>query len=104
LLRGTYDQTVDRESAYELLAARAMKAQTLSSTSTGASTTGGSGGSAKGSSPGGGVLSDLLLGTGRREGLLSAAAKSVMRSASSSIGREIARGILGSLLGGKGKK
>ncbi|MDR2880785.1 MAG: DUF853 domain-containing protein, partial [Azoarcus sp.] len=104
LLKGIYDQTIDRESAYELLAARAeqTKAQTLASA--GKSTAGGAAGSAKDSSSGGGILSDLLLGTGRREGLLSATAKSVMRSASSSIGREIARGILGSLLGGKGKK
>jgi hypothetical protein len=49
-------------------------------------------------------LSDILLGNGRRDGILTAAAKSVVRSASSSVGREIVRGVLGSLLGGKGKK
>ncbi|MDR2881750.1 MAG: DUF853 domain-containing protein, partial [Azoarcus sp.] len=72
LLKGIYDQAIDRESAYELLAARAeqMKAQTL--TGAGKSTTGGAGGSSGGSSSSGGILSDLLLGTGRREGLLSA--------------------------------
>jgi hypothetical protein len=53
---------------------------------------------------GGGALSDILLGNGRRDGILTAAAKSVVRSASSSVGREIVRGILGSLLGGKGKR
>ena len=95
LLKGVYDQTVDRESAYEKLAARAM--QSPPPASQGSSDRGRS--AAK--DAGGGVLSDLLLGSGRRDGLLTAAAKSAARSASSSIGREIVRGILGSLLGGR---
>ncbi|MDR0771249.1 MAG: DUF853 domain-containing protein [Burkholderiales bacterium] len=95
LLKGVYDQAIDRESAYEKLAARAAQAAAQGSPN--------KSGSAAGSAGGGG-LSELLLGTSRREGVLAAAAKSVVRSASSSVGREIARGILGSLLGGKGKK
>ncbi|MDR2174136.1 MAG: DUF853 domain-containing protein [Burkholderiales bacterium] len=95
LLRGIYDQTADRESAYEKLAARAAQTAPQGSSNTNDST-------AKSSSEN--SLSDILLGNKRRDGLLTAATKSVVRSASSSIGREIARGILGSLLGGKGKK
>jgi len=113
LLRGVYDQAIDRESAYEKLAARA--AQAAPQRSPGASgpmmgggrgTGGGRGqevSSAGGSilgGVGGGMLSEVLLGNGRRDGILTAAAKSVVRSASSSIGREIVRGVLGSLLGG----
>jgi DNA helicase HerA-like ATPase len=98
LLRGVYDQAIDRESAYEILAARATQAAQATPQSSPAK----SGSTAGGTS--GGALSDLLLGSGRRDGILTAAAKSVMRSASSSVGREIARGILGTLLGGKGKK
>jgi DNA helicase HerA-like ATPase len=111
LLRGIYDQTVDRESAYEKLAARAAQAAQAAQAAPQATpptpqSTGGRSTASKPATGGGseGYLSDLILGNSRREGLLTAAAKSVMRSASSSIGREITRGILGSLLGGKGKK
>ena len=95
LLKGIYDQTIDRESAYEKLATRAAQTTAKGSPSTSGPTTG---------SASGGSLSDIFLGTSRRDGILTAAAKSVMRSASSSIGREIARGVLGTLLRGKGKK
>jgi DNA helicase HerA-like ATPase len=100
LLRGIYDQAIDRESACEKLAERAAQAAPQSSPAKSGSTAS----RPTAGSTGGGALSDLLLGTGRRDGILTAAAKSVMRSASSSVGREIARGILGTLLGGKGKK
>ncbi len=93
VLKAVYDQTVDRESAYEKLAARAAKAQAQAP----------AGKSTAGSSTSG-TLSDILLGNSRRDGILTAAAKSVVRSVSSSAGREIVRGILGSLLGGKGKR
>ena len=115
LLRGVYDQAIDRESAYEKLAERAAQTQIPPQRSPGASgpamgggrgAGGGRGqeGSSAGGSilggVGGGMLSEVLLGNGRRDGILTAAAKSVVRSASSSIGREIVRGVLGSLLGG----
>jgi DNA helicase HerA-like ATPase len=99
LLKGIYDEAIDRESAYEKLAARATATQAAPQPQ-------GSPGASRptAGSVSGGTLSDLLLGSGRRDGILTAAAKTVVRSASSSVGREIARGILGSLLGGKGKK
>ncbi len=99
LVQGVYDQTVDRESAYEKLKGRA-----------GVSTGAGPAGSGEKS---GGWLDSLgsILGggssgsgggrnTGRgREGVVEAAAKSAARAIGSQVGREIIRGVLGSLLG-----
>jgi len=53
-----------------------------------------------------GGLKDILFGStgprgGKREGVLDAMAKIAGRTASSAITREIVRGVLGSLLGGK---
>ncbi|MCL1861492.1 MAG: DUF853 domain-containing protein [Proteobacteria bacterium] len=99
LLKGVYDEAIDRESAYEKLAARAAQTAQLASQGSKGMTD-----RPMAKDTGGGALSDILLGNGRRDGILTAAAKSVVRSASSSVGREIVRGILGSLLGGKGKR
>ena len=57
----------------------------------------------------GGVLGNVLLGStgprgGRQPGLIDAVAKSAMRSIGSQVGREIVRGVLGSLLGGGRKR
>ncbi|MDR0330150.1 MAG: DUF853 domain-containing protein [Chitinispirillales bacterium] len=89
VLNGAYDQAVDRESAYEKLSA-APKAKPATAAKTSGKTTI----AAKKSS---GTISDVLLGSGRRDGVLTAAAKSVVRST----GNQIARGILGSILGKK---
>jgi len=97
-VRNVYEKTVDRESAYEKLQARAAQA---------APPTPAGGGEA--SSAGGGVmggLKDILFGStgprgGRHEGVFDAMAKTAGRTASSAITREIVRGVLGSLLGGK---
>jgi len=56
-----------------------------------------------------GGLGDILFGStgprgGRREGVVDALAKSAARSVGSSLAREITRGVLGSLLGGKGRR
>ncbi|HET9337702.1 MAG TPA: helicase HerA-like domain-containing protein [Casimicrobiaceae bacterium] len=102
IVAGQYEKTLDRESAFEKLQARA---------GAGATTAGGpaSAGPAAGTAAGGGMmggLSDILFGStgprgGRREGMVDALAKSAARSVGSSIAREITRGVLGSLLGGK---
>ena len=92
---GTYDQPVDRESAYELIAARHGLAD-------------GKGTAAGGSESKGGLfgaLGDFLGGStgprgGRREGAIEAAARSAARAIGSGLGREIVRGVLGSLMGG----
>ena len=103
VIRGHYEQVVDRESAYEKLQARANERQPESAPTTPAPRT-----PAGQGSPGttGGALTDILFGStgprgGKREGILESAAKSAARSVGSGVGREIVRGILGSLFGGR---
>jgi len=84
-----YEQTIDRESAYEKLKARALSNEPAPAAPSGAGST----------------LSTILFGStgprgGRRDGLVDAAAKSTARAIGSSLGRAIMRGALGSLLGG----
>jgi DNA helicase HerA-like ATPase len=97
---GVYEKAVDRESAFEMLKARAGAADTAPQGAPGraAPPAAGEGGMLGG-------LSDILFGStgprgGRREGVVDAMAKSAARSVGSSIAREITRGVLGSLLGG----
>jgi uncharacterized protein len=94
---GTYEQAVDRESAYEKLTkqvtARVEKAGQQPAATAPAE---------KQSGPT--SLGDILGGStgprgGRREGALEAGAKSAARSIGSAIGRAIVRGVLGSILG-----
>ena len=101
LVGTTYDQTADRESAFERLKARANVPAATSPT---AASPAGAASASSGGMFGG--LSDVLFGStgprgGRREGVVEAAAKSAARSVGSSIAREITRGVLGSLLGGR---
>jgi hypothetical protein len=91
-----YEETIDRESAYEQLKARAAAPPAATPARPK---------SAGGSASGGGV-SDVIFGStgprgGRREGMLEAAAKSAARSVGSSIGRQILRGLFGSMIGGR---
>ncbi|MHB1091795.1 helicase HerA-like domain-containing protein [Thiobacillus sp.] len=102
LVAGVYDKTVDRESAYEMLKARAEKAAQATAAQQAAeqqakvTTQPAAGGSM------GGVLGDILGGRGgRREGAAEALAKSAARAIGSQVGRSIIRGVLGSLFGGK---
>ncbi|HET7826159.1 MAG TPA: helicase HerA-like domain-containing protein [Anaeromyxobacter sp.] len=83
-LRGRYDATVDRESAYELLQKRAA------ATDAGAPPAPARGGG-RAEKTTAGVAGDML---GKM-------AQSAMRAAGTQIGREIMRGILGSLFGGR---
>ncbi|WOF80345.1 helicase HerA-like domain-containing protein [Pseudomonas sp. FeN3W] len=82
-LRGRYDKPVDRESAYEILSARAMQA--VEETERLAEKP------ARSKSSAGSDLGDLA---GR-------VVKSALSQAASQLGRQLARGLLGSLLGGK---
>lgn len=94
---GKYDSAVNRESAYEILARRAEA---------------GIRGESRTAQPeqerkergkpqeGGGVLSDLLWGSGRREGIVQSLAKQAARTVGSQIGRQIMRGVLGGIFGG----
>lgn len=86
-LAGRYDRAVDRESAYELLSARAAQAEAPAAV-------------AKGKP----VEQDRSLGDMAGEllgGAVGQAMKSAMRQAANQIGRELVRGLMGSLLGGK---
>ena len=101
LVAGVYENAQDRESAYEKLQGRAQAgaaaAQTLP------------GGGAAGQTGSGGImggLKDVLFGTtgprgGVHDGLAQSMAKSAVRTMGSTVGREIIRGVLGSLFGGR---
>ena len=91
-VKGTYDTTIDRESAYEKLKGRAT-ASADAAAAGGAPAGGSIWDSIKGS------LGGLMTGTGRKDSLAEAVAKSAARTIGSTVGREIVRGVLGSLLG-----
>jgi DNA helicase HerA-like ATPase len=133
LVAGVYERLVDRESAYEKIKGRTAPAGGAAAggntsgapAAPSAPTSGGginmgtpiAGGSMGGSpapeaSGGGGMmdmLKDAVLGTtgprgGRHPGLAEKAASSAVRSIGSAVGREIIRGVLGSLLGGSRRR
>ncbi|OYW40713.1 MAG: ATP-binding protein [Hydrogenophilales bacterium 12-61-10] len=99
LVAGVYDKTVDRESAYESLKARAEQTAIAAAAAKPAAKT------TEAAAAGGGGLGDILGGvlggSGRREGVLEAFTKSAARAIGSQAGRSIIRGVLGSLFGGK---
>ena len=96
LVAGVYDRTVDRESAHEILKARAEQAAQAAAEQERTKQ------QAKAQPATGGALGDILGGRdGRREGAVEAMAKSAARSIGSQVGRAIIRGVLGSILGGK---
>jgi DNA helicase HerA-like ATPase len=97
---GKYDTAVDRESAYEKIAARnaetaatAEDAEPVEKKKAGKSAAEPSGW--------GDMIKGALFGTGRRQGVIEATAKSAMRSVGNQLGRQILRGVLGSIMGGK---
>lgn len=103
IVAGVYEQEIDRESAFELLQARAGGIKDAGEESAPQSPAIRNGAAGEGILDG---LGDLLLGAtgkrgGHREGVIDAFAKSAARSVGSSIAREITRGLLGSLLGQK---
>jgi hypothetical protein len=94
LVAGVYENAVDRESAYEKLKARgeqATPAQTQTQTAPQASSGIGIGG----------ALGSILMGDGKRQGLIEAMAKSAVRTIGAQVGRQILRGVMGSILGGR---
>jgi DNA helicase HerA-like ATPase len=86
LVAGVYEKTIDRESAYERLKGRAAPPPTTSA-STAAEPAA--------------ATSPLMAGLSSMAHLV---AKSAMRSMGSAVGREIVRGVLGSLLGGSRRR
>ncbi|MFN6961353.1 MAG: helicase HerA-like domain-containing protein [Rhodocyclaceae bacterium] len=108
LLYGHYEKMVDRESAYELLQARAGAAGTGGAAAA-AQVGAGDAAPTPVASVKGGFLSEILFGRtgprgGQTDGLVQAAAKSVTRTIASQLGRELVRGVLGSLLGGSKRR
>jgi DNA helicase HerA-like ATPase len=107
LVAGVYEQTQDRESAYERLKGNiAAHAQVNA-----ASGQPGQSVAAGPSDSGGwmGAVSDVLFGTtgprgAQRDGVAQLVVKSAVRTVGSAIGREIVRGVMGSLLGGSQRK
>ena len=94
LVAGVYEKTVDRESAYEKLKARAAEQVAAKPAPARAG---------KQATEGGvlGTLGDVLGGNGRRQGVVEAMVKSAARTVGSQLGRQILRGVLGGILGGK---
>jgi len=92
---GTYEKTVDRESAYEKLKGRAAASTGSPAPAGGEAAGGGIMGSIKDS------IGGLMTGSGRKDSIVEAMAKSAARTMGSTVGREIIRGVLGSLMGGK---
>lgn len=98
VIYGTYENAVDRESAFEKLTQRAQE----NLKAAGAPVPGGSSGGGGGMF---GELGKMIFGStgprgGRNEGLLEKMAGSAVRTVGSSVGREIIRGVLGGILGG----
>ena len=105
LVAGTYEQAVDRESAYELLAARGEQAVAVP----------GANGADPAAAPGaptaegGGLMDDALKWgkealfgrTGPRGGQYDGLVQNVVKGEMRRMGRELLRGTLGNLLGGK---
>ncbi|WP_144733345.1 helicase HerA-like domain-containing protein [Extensimonas perlucida] len=117
LVAGVYEKTVDRASAYEKLQGRALSAAGAPDAS-GASAPAGAApdtsqaGSAEAGSGAGalsgvlGGLGEVLFGStgprgGQRDGLAQTLAKSAVRTMGSALGRELLRGVMGTLVGGK---
>ena len=98
LVAGVYEKEVDRQSAYEKLQERAQ-----TSIAGAAQAPGGGGQAAQGGILGG--LNDVLFGTtgprgAKHDGLAQSMAKSAVRTMGTTVGRELIRGVLGSLFGG----
>jgi DNA helicase HerA-like ATPase len=108
-VQGKYEQTVDRESAYEVLGGRVLRGTGANRPpADGRDTSGRTGTEPDTADPAagqGGImggLNDVLFGStgprgGRRDGVVQTMAKTAMRS----VARELVRGILGSLMGSR---
>lgn len=98
---GKYDTGVDRESAYEKIAARNAEAEAAAPDEAEPAAKKKAGKKADEANGWGDMIKGALFGTGRRQGVIEATAKSAMRSVGNQLGRQILRGVLGSILGGR---
>jgi uncharacterized protein len=97
VVAGVYENAVDRESAYEKLKARSSQGATAAGS-----------GAAAGQLPGANApwyqnIPGMQRGPRGGDSLVEAMAKSAARTIGSSVGRQLIRGVLGSLLGGSKK-
>jgi DNA helicase HerA-like ATPase len=96
LLAGHYENAIDRESAYEILKARAAQQTAAAPQATAPAASSSSGGGI------GGFLGGLFGGgNSRRQGVGEAMVKSAARTIGTQIGRDLLRGVMGSLTGKK---
>jgi len=103
LVAGVYEKSVDRESAYEKLKGRAESAPGAPAPAAPGSAKGTEESSGSGM---GSMLNDMLFGTtgprgAKHDGLVQTMAKSAVRTMGTSVGKEILRGVLGGIFGGK---
>ncbi|MEZ5456466.1 MAG: helicase HerA-like domain-containing protein [Lysobacteraceae bacterium] len=99
---GKYDTAINRESAYEMLAARAQAASPDRTAASSAPVTGSPAtpppAPTDEPNPITRKLSEWMFGTSRRQGAVEAMAKSAMRTAGNQLGKKLLRGVLGSLM------
>ncbi|ODS92125.1 MAG: ATP-binding protein [Comamonas sp. SCN 65-56] len=104
LVAGTYDTAVDRQSAYELLAQRGANA-TAGATGTADASAGAGTPEAQGGGMFDGIgtmVKEALFGrTGPRGGQYDGLVQNIVKGEARRMGRELLRGALGSLIGGK---
>ena len=92
-----YDTAINRESAAEILAARAQQAAEQAQAPTARDDDAQSGGFGQ-------KISDMLFGSGRKQGVVQSVAKQTTRNVGGSIGRSVGSAIGESVLGKTGKK
>jgi DNA helicase HerA-like ATPase len=101
LVAGVYEQAVDRESAYELLQARAgQQAAQTATQQAGPSPASSPQAAQPASQPWYSVLTAPTGKTGRGDSIAETVAKTAVRTVGVAVGRQIVRGLMGSLLGG----
>jgi DNA helicase HerA-like ATPase len=108
LVAGVYEKAVDRESAYEKIKGRAATGADTAQTQAQNQAQTGKPPVGTAEAPGGGMmggLNDILFGStgprgGKHDGIVQTLGKSAARTIGSSVGREIIRGVLGSIFGG----
>ncbi len=94
-----YDQRIDRESAAEMLAQRAGSAMEAANAPPAKDVK-----APKDDAEGGGfgqTMKDAVFGTKRRQGIAETMAKQAARTVGNQLGRQILRGIMGSIFGGR---
>ena len=112
VVAGVYDTAEDRESAYELLTARSAASLPNAGRAGAGASSGRAGPAPTAPIPDEtnwteslrGSLNDLSKSTGRKDSIVEAMAKSAARSIGTTAGRELLRGVLGTLLGGGSRK